>query len=114
MANEKTYSSIIDSFLDDREPDWEDTGLKDAQKSGDEVAGWAHEYVDSGFLDDEAGDSHHTPVPPTSRSATLLNRLDEKENALPRIGMSPAGRPPASARTTTATAVGTTSPCSRK
>ena len=89
MANEKTYSSIIDSFLDDREPDWEDTGLKDAQKSGDEVAGWAHEYVDSGFLDDEAGDSHHTPVPPTSRSATLLNRLDEKENALPRIGMSP-------------------------
>jgi hypothetical protein len=89
MANEKTYSSIIDSFLDDREPDWKDTGLKDAQESGDEVAGWAHKYVDSGFLDDEAGDSHHTQVPPTSRSATLLNRLDEKENALPRIGMSP-------------------------
>jgi hypothetical protein len=89
MANEKTYSSIIDSFLDDREPDWKDTGLKDAQESGDEVTGWAHKYVDSGFLDDEAGDSHHTQVPPTSRSATLLNRLDEKENALPRIGMSP-------------------------
>ena len=88
MANEKAYSSIIDSFLDDREPDWKDTGLEDAQGSGDEVAEWAHKYVDEGFLDDEAGSSHHTPVPPTGRSATLLNRLDEKENALPRISMS--------------------------
>ena len=96
---EKAYSSIldailasgdgkIDQWLDSRKPDWEDVGLRDAEASGDEVKGWAHKYVDSGLLDDMA-DGRHTQLPPTARSATLLNRLEEKENALPRIGMSP-------------------------
>ena len=85
----RVYPNIIDAILDDREPDWVDVGLDKAQKSGEEVKDWGHQYTDEEFLDDLADESHHTPVPPTSRSATLLNRLDEKENALPRIGMSP-------------------------
>ena len=82
---EKIYSSIIDEFLDDREPDWEQVGLKDAQKSGEEVKERGGKYVEESFLDDIADESHHTVLPPNSRSATLLNRLSEKESALPRL-----------------------------
>ena len=85
MAQEKIYASIIDEFLDDRKSDWEQVGLKDAQKSGEEVKEWGDKYVDESFLDDLADESHHTIVPPTSRSAVLYNRMAEKESALPRL-----------------------------
>ena len=82
---EKIYSSIIDEFLDDRKPDWEEVGLKDAVKSGEEQQDRTGEYVDDSFLDDLAGKSHHTELPSDSKSATLLNRMSEKESALPRL-----------------------------
>ena len=86
MAKEKVYSSVIDSFLDDREPNWEDVGLKDAVKSGEEQLDRTHDHVDEGFLDEIAeGASHHTPLPPDSKSATFLNRMSEKEAAAPRL-----------------------------
>jgi predicted RNA-binding Zn-ribbon protein involved in translation (DUF1610 family) len=84
---EKIYSSIIDNFLDDREPDWEEVGLKDAQKSGEEQQDRTGKYIDKDFLDELAEEaSRHTVLPPNSRSATLLNRLEEKESAAPRLG----------------------------
>ena len=89
MAQEKVYASIIDNFLDDREPNWEQVGLTDAQKSGEEVKDRGDKYVDDAFLNDLADESHHTVVPPSSKSAVLLNRMSEKESALPRLS---AGR----------------------
>jgi hypothetical protein len=87
MADKPKYSSIIDEFLDSREPDWKDLGLKDAKKSGDEWLDRTHAEADEGFLDELAeGASKHTNVPPNSKGATLQNRLIEKENAAPRLG----------------------------
>ena len=60
-------------------------GLKDAKSSGDEWLERTHSE-DEGLLDELAGASHHTSVPPTSKGATLTNRLLEKENAAPRMG----------------------------
>lgn len=91
MADTPKYSSIIDEFLSDREPNWKDLGLKDAKESGDEWLDRTHGDVDEAFMDEIAdGASKHTPVPPTSKGATLQNRLMEKENAAPRLG---SGRP---------------------
>ena len=87
MAQDKVYASIIDEILDDREPDWEDAGLKEAHKSGEDVLKRTGKYVDDSFLDDIAeGSSHHTELPSDSKSATLLNRLAEKESAASRLG----------------------------
>ena len=85
MAN-KIFSSIIDEFLADREPEWGDVGLKDAEKSGEKVEDRTHQYVDKKFMDEIAeGASKHTPLPSDSKSATLLNRLAEQEAAAPRL-----------------------------
>ncbi len=87
MADKPKYANLIDSFLDTREPDWKELGLKDSEKSGKEWLERTHEYTDASFLDDLAeGVSHHTPVPPTSKGATLQNRILDKENAAPRLG----------------------------
>lgn len=90
MADTPKYSSIIDEFLDAREPDWKDLGLKDAKKSGDEWLERTRGEADMDFMDDIAeGASKHTAMPPTSKGATLTNRLREKDAAAPRLG---AGR----------------------
>lgn len=90
MADKPKYSSIIDEFLDSREPDYKALGLKDAKNSGDEWLDRTHAEADEEFLDELAeGASKHTNVPPNSKGATLRNRLIEKENAAPRLG---AGR----------------------
>ena len=87
MAETKVYGSIIDNFLDDREPDWKDVGLEDARKSGDEQLDRTHSLADEDFLDEIAeGVSHHTQLPSDSKSATLLNRLAEKDAAASRLG----------------------------
>ncbi len=87
MADTPKYSSIIDEFLDSREPSWKDLGLKDARNSGNEWLDRTHDHADIDFLDDIAeGVSHHTNVPPTSKGATLTTRLLDKENAAPRLG----------------------------
>ena len=54
------YASIIDSFLDSREPDWKDLGLKDAKNSGDEWLERTHAEADKGFLDELAEGSGRT------------------------------------------------------
>ena len=89
---EKIYSSIIDELLEDRKPDWDMVGLKDAVKSGEEQQDRTQQYVDESFLDDLAGESKHTELPSDSKSATLLNRMAEKEAALPRLGGVQTGR----------------------
>lgn len=85
MAEKKPYTNIIDAILDEREPNWKDLGMEDAQKSGETVADWSHQYVDTDFEDDIAESaSRHTPVPP-SKSAAYEERIAEKEAAAPRI-----------------------------
>jgi hypothetical protein len=87
MADTPKYSSIIDEFLDAREPDWKDLGLKDAKKSGDEWLERTRGEADMDFMDDIAeGASKHTAMPPTSKGATLTNRMREKDAAAPRLG----------------------------
>jgi hypothetical protein len=82
---DKPFSSIIDAFLADREPEWKNLGLTDAKKSGDEQKDRTRQYVDKEFTDEIAESaSRHTPIPP-SKSATLQNRLREKERAAPLI-----------------------------
>ena len=83
---DKVYASIIDAILDEREPSWDEVGLSDAQKSGEKVKDLTGQYADDTFLDDIAGESHHTELPSDSKSATLLNRISEKESASPRLG----------------------------
>src|SRR5271157_1383172 len=69
--NEKIYSSIVDCFLDSREPDWKNLGLKDAQQSGEEVAARTHDFVDLDFENEVAESvSRHTPVWPTGKSSS--------------------------------------------
>ena len=94
MAKKKQYDSIIDAMLDEREPDWKDLGLDEAQKSGEEVADWSHQYVDTKFEDDIAESaSRHTPVwGPKSGMHTYEERISEKEAAAPRITAVTANR----------------------
>jgi hypothetical protein len=94
MADKKPYTSIIDAILDEREPNWKDLGLDDAKKSGEDVADWSHQYVDTEFEDDIAESaSRHTPVPPSkSASHTYEERIAEKEAASPRINAVTANR----------------------
>src|SRR5260370_292833 len=81
----KPFDSIIDAFLADREPNWKDLELTDAQKSGEEIADRTHQYVDTEFIDEIAQSaSKHTPIPP-SKTSTLQNRLYEKEKAAPQV-----------------------------
>jgi hypothetical protein len=87
MTDTPKYSSIIDEFLDSREPSWNDLGLKDAKSSGDDLLNRTHNEADVSFLDELAeGASKHTAMPPTSKGATLVNRLREKDAATPRLG----------------------------
>jgi len=89
----KEYDSIIDAFLDDREPRWEDSGLADAKKSGEALMDRTHDHVDEKFMDEIAeGASHHTPIPPNSKGATLRNRMLEKESAAARLGAARQGQ----------------------
>jgi hypothetical protein len=87
MAEKKQYDSIIDAILDEREPDWKDLGMADAKKSGEDVADWSHQYVDTDFEDDIAESaSKHTPIwGPKSGAHTYEERIAEKEAAAPRI-----------------------------
>lgn len=72
-------------MLDEREPDWKALNLKDEKKSGEDVLDRTHQYVDKDFMDEIAESaSRHTPTPP-SKSATLTNRIAEKEAAEPRV-----------------------------
>jgi hypothetical protein len=90
---DKVYSSIIDAFLDDREPDWKAVGLDTAKKEGETQLDRTHKYVDDAFMDEIAeSSSHHTPVPPTGKSAAkpLAERMREKERAASRISSAPA------------------------
>ena len=84
MTDKPKYANI-DEFLDSREPSWKDLGLSEAKASGDEWLNRTHSE-DDGLLDELAGESHHTQVPPTSKGAALTNRLIEKESASPRLG----------------------------
>lgn len=91
MADKPKYANIIDEFLDSREPDWKDLGLKDAKDSGEEWLNRTHDEADTAFLDELAeGASHHTNVPANSKGATLKNRLIDKEAATPILGVGQA------------------------
>jgi hypothetical protein len=60
----KEYSSIIDAFLSDREPDWKDLGLKDAVKSGETQLKRTHDHIDGDILEEIAESaSHHSMLP---------------------------------------------------
>ena len=87
MADKKPYDSIIDAFLDVREPDWKELDLADAKKSGDDWMDRAHAEVDTDFEDEIAESaSRHTPVPPSKSAAhTYENRIADKEKAQPRV-----------------------------
>jgi hypothetical protein len=88
MAEKKQpYDNIIDAILDRREPDWKDLDLAEAHESGKEQLGRTHQYADEEFLDEIAESaSHHTPVPPTGKSAGIYEeRISEKEAAAPRL-----------------------------
>src|SRR5277367_1454600 len=91
MADEKKaakqYDSIIDAFLDDREPNWKELDLADAKKSGDDWLDRTHADVDTDFEDEIAESaSRHTPVwGPKSGSEVYEDRIAEKEAAQPRI-----------------------------
>jgi len=80
MAEEKKpYSSIVDAFLDDREPNWKDLGLKDAQESGEEQLDRSHEYVDEGFMDEIAESaSRHTPLWPSRTGSVEKNAQKDR------------------------------------
>src|SRR5271157_3314860 len=89
MADEKKaakqYDSIIDAILDEREPDWKQLDLSEAQKSGDEWLDRSHQYVDTEFEDEIAESaSRHTPVWKNSARA-YEERIAEKEAAAPRV-----------------------------
>src|SRR5271170_1215939 len=94
MAEKKQYDSIIDAFLDEREPKWDDLEMADAKKSGEEVMDWSHQYVDTKFEDDIAESaSRHTPLlGGKSGSHTYEDRIAEKEAASPRINAVTANR----------------------
>jgi hypothetical protein len=94
MADKKPYTNIIDAILDEREPNWKDLGMEDAKKSGEDVADWSHQYVDTEFEDDIAESaSRHTPVwGPKSGAHTYEERMAEKEAATPRINAVTANR----------------------
>jgi len=81
MAKEKLpYSSILDSFLDDREPDWKNLGLKDAEKSGEDQLDRGHQYVNSEFMDDIAeSTSRHTPLWPTTASSMSSEKKAQQD-----------------------------------
>ena len=84
MAEEKKpYTSIVDAFLDDREPDWKDLGLKDAQGSGEEQLDRSHQFVDEEFMDEIAESaSRHTPLwPGRTGSAEKNAQQDRLERA---------------------------------
>src|SRR5271157_5253269 len=90
---QQPYDSIIDAFLDKREPEWKDLGMEEEKKSGEEQLDRTHQYVDKEFMDDIAESaSRHTPVPPTGKSATYEDRIAEKEAAAPRITAVTANR----------------------
>jgi hypothetical protein len=86
----KEYSSIIDSFLAGREPDWKELGLKDAIKSGDTQLDRTHDYVDGDILDEIADSaanspsSYHTMLPSGGRG-----RKKSTEESSPKIGSVP-------------------------
>jgi hypothetical protein len=86
MAKEKLpYTSILDEILDSREPSWKDLDLDEAKKSGEETLDRTHSLIDRDFMDEiSESASKHTPIPP-SKSATLTDRLREKEKASPRV-----------------------------
>src|SRR5271167_1681166 len=94
MAEKKQYDSIIDAFLDEREPKWDDLEMADAKKSGEEITDWSHQYVDTDFEDDIAESaSRHTPVPPSKSAGHIYEqRISEKEAAAPRINAVTANR----------------------
>src|SRR5271170_6646460 len=80
--NEKVYSSIVDAFLDDREPDWKGLGMDDAKKEGETQTDRTHQYVDEEFMDDIAeSTSRHTPLWPTTASAEKKAQKDRLERA---------------------------------
>jgi hypothetical protein len=84
MADEKKpYSSIVDAFLDDREPEWKDLGLAEAQDSGEEQLDRSHQYVDEKFMDEIAESaSRHTPLwPARTGSASKNAQRDSLERA---------------------------------
>lgn len=94
MTKEKPFSSILDAFLADREPEWSDLDLKDAKESGEEQLDRTHQYVDKEFMDDIAESvSKHTPVwGPKSGHTEYEDRIAEKEAAAPRIHSVKANR----------------------
>jgi len=92
MADKQPYDSIIDAFLADREPDWKELGLDEAQKSGEEQLDRTHQYVDTDFEDEIAESaSKHTPVwgPKSGKKQTPSEeyqaRMAAKDMAPPRI-----------------------------
>src|SRR5271167_2289806 len=98
MADEKKaakqYDSIIDAFLDKREPEWDELDMADAKKSGEEITDWSHQYVDTKFEDDIAESaSRHTPLWGGKSGQHLYeDRISEKEAAAPRINAVVANR----------------------
>ena len=80
--NEKIYSSIVDAFLDDREPDWKGLDMQDAKTEGEFQQNRSHQYVNEEFMDDIAeSTSRHTPLWPTTASAEKKAQRDRLERA---------------------------------
>jgi hypothetical protein len=86
---EKAYSSIIDAFLDDREPNWEELDLEAEKDSGEVQQDRTHKFVDTEFEDEiaESAESHHTPIwGPHSANAPAR----EKQNREARLAQARA------------------------
>jgi hypothetical protein len=81
--NKPKYSSLIDAFLDEREPDWKDLGLKEALSSAEDLLGRTHGEVDDDFMKEVLKGAVKNSKAP--KEATLATRISDKETAEPRL-----------------------------
>ncbi len=89
----KEYANIIDAFLDDREPDWAELGLKDAVKSGEKQLKRTHDYIDGDVLEEisESVESHHTMLPGGGKGGKKKLTSDQREARLDYIRANSTG-----------------------
>jgi len=72
MAEKQIFSSIIDAFLSDREPAWDELDLADAKKSGDEQLRRTHKLIDT-FAEDLV-EGAHTQLPAGGKGKKMSSK----------------------------------------